>query len=418
MITKKAIENKIAGKVIGPLIVTMGIMTRATGENPDYSLKDLPPLDTSTPEYKEMEQNNRFNHANNIAKNVGETITWEEWKEIEALKEKSDETVQMEMTNLDGKTSMEDMPKYLEAFSELRVRLAKFGISYNDVFAEEKITQMITQSIQSGRYEEVKDEEAKKMLDSYSKSLEAHGMPEYVVGDQQCIQDFELSRNNWKADLMKNDPEHAYWADNNNMRMVTAKDEWHAMAALSPTGRFAYSDEVYIVDPRYNDYRGKVSEYDNEYESSLQVFTDYAMQSLQGDYETEEGREYAATHIRPTGSVIEFAPGSQTQMGKKDDTVERLINTRSQGLTDKITGLPMNATKPYYRSKDDPNMTYGVESYELRMNDAERSNMELVNGPKIPELEVDFDYRPEPTLNPKDVMIEKFTGRRIVGGVL
>ena len=225
-------------------------------------------------------------------------------------------------------------------------------------------------------FNDITDKNERAELASYLASIEKNknSMPDYKEGEFQCIQQFEYLKDAWERDLRINDPEHIGWLD--DLRMVTAEQEWHAMAALSPGGKFTIPEKTHIIDPAYADYRGTIDQYDND-ESKLQIFTDYAMKK---GLDKEGGEiirnEEATTTIRPTGSVITMTPGT-TSDKVTDNTVERLVRAPilATGMVDQISRQPISPDKGYWQSKTSPSKVYTNETYNLKLNDRERSNM-------------------------------------------
>ncbi|MFZ2385282.1 MAG: hypothetical protein WBE75_03650 [Candidatus Omnitrophota bacterium] len=223
-------------------------------------------------------------------------------------------------------------------------------------------------------FSNLKNTEAKAMLESFFASLLLHqsSFPSYKDGEQQCIQDYETAKANWTADLKKYDPQHVSWAD--NMHLVTSDTEWHAMTAISPNGQFSNPSQVYIVDARDISYRGTVTDYNGDDNDILKIYSTYSMRYGK-DYENGKlvSGEEATTLIDGTPSQT-FAAGAKPDR-IIDNTVENMINHRSEVIHDNLTGLPINTQKTYYESKIDPNIFYSQESYDLRLSTTERSRL-------------------------------------------
>lgn len=222
------------------------------------------------------------------------------------------------------------------------------------------------------------DSEAKAMLESFFASLYLHesAFPEYKDGEQQCIQDYETAKANWVSDLKQYDPQHLYWAD--NMRLVTSEYEWHTMTAISPNSQFNNPSRVYIVDARDISYRGTVTTFDGSDADTLRIYTSYSMKYGK---EYEDGKllsgEEATTIIEGTPSQT-FAAGAVPDH-VTDNTVEYLINHRSEVIHDHLTGLPINTRETYYQSKVDPDIYYSKESYDLRLSRVERERLATIS---------------------------------------
>jgi len=215
-----------------------------------------------------------------------------------------------------------------------------------------------------------------KILSSFQQSLAKYydTWPEYVDGKQECIQDAAYAMNNWRNDLASDDdPSNDNWYQ--YARLVTAKDDWHAMVVVSPGGLFANPKKDHIFDPRYNAYRGTISNYDNKEESELGIWSKF--KTVSGSVEILADNESRRSQIFVPNSESEsedFKPGSNS-----DEVSRTKIDIAERGMIDNLTGAALLSGKPYYQSKLDPNLKYNEETYNLLLDASSKQNMQKIN---------------------------------------
>jgi len=233
---------------------------------------------------------------------------------------------------------------------------------------------LISEDIYSG-YIDVSPGES-KILSSFQQSLAKYQdtWPDYVDGKQQCIQDAAYAMNNWRKDLASDDdPSNDNWYQ--YARLVTAKDDWHAMIVVSPNGLFANPKKDHIFDPRYNAYRGTISNYDNKEESELAIWSKFKTIAGSTEILADNGSRMSEVFVPNSESEAEdFKPGFNS-----DEVSQIKIDIAESGMIDDLTGTAILSGKPYYQSKLDPSKKYNEETYELKMNMDEKKNMQKMN---------------------------------------
>lgn len=245
-----------------------------------------------------------------------------------------------------------------------------------------------------------------KILSSFQQSLAKYydTWPDYVDGKQQCIQDAAYAMNNWRKDLASDDdPSNDNWYQ--YARLVTAKDDWHAMVVVSPGGVFANPKKDHIFDPRYNAYRGTINNYDNKEESELSIWSKF--KTVSGSTEILADNESRRSELFVPNSESEtedFKPGSNS-----DEVSQIKIDIVKSGMIDDLTGTAILSGKSYYQSKLDPSKKYNEETYELKMNNDEKNNMQKMN----PDGTVDTKLKIQ-SVEPEKQFIAFNEGNRVI----